>query len=92
VSKHTKGPWVEFAPNICGVVDSEYRTIHGGDGNFRGGTGFELTGFIREPDAKLMASAPDLLEALRSFIDDDNNLTESERRAKAKAAIAKATT
>ncbi len=59
---HTPGPWREHAPRIDDQVDREYRSILGGSG--LRGSGFELTGFISEADAKLIAAAPDMLTAL----------------------------
>jgi len=64
MSEHTPGPWRQYAPVVSGKRDRNYRAITGGDGVFLDKTGFELTGFIRESDARLMAAAPELLEKL----------------------------
>lgn len=63
VHTHTPGPWRQHAPVIDGQVEQDYRTIRGGDG--LRGTGFELTGFIAEADARLIAAAPELLDACK---------------------------
>lgn len=61
--------WRQYAPDIKGVgIDETYRTIQGGDGCFMSGTGFELTGFINPADARLIAAAPDLLEAAKKVL------------------------
>jgi hypothetical protein len=64
---HTPGPWRQFAPEIDGQVCQDYRTIRGGMG--LRGEGFELTGFVSEADARLIAAAPELLEACRLVLE-----------------------
>lgn len=83
IVKHTPGPWHAWNDDVWGWgVGSEDYTI---------------CEELSEADARLIASAPDLLEALRSFIDPDNAplvLSDSHSLAlmdKARAAIAKAT-
>src|SRR5207302_4693968 len=70
-ASHTPGPWKEYAPAIWNdahteeVVDENYRYIEAGKAFSQDGTGgFHLTGFIRREDARLIAAAPDMLEAL----------------------------
>jgi lipoate-protein ligase A len=61
---HTPGPWRQFAPRIDDQVDSFYRTITAGSG-IRGVGGFDITGFVSEQDAKLMAAAPDMFRVIQ---------------------------
>lgn len=67
---HTISPWEDFAPTIDGVKRDYYRTIKGGVGYFdvtepEYTAGFHITGFILPADARLMASAPELLDMLK---------------------------
>lgn len=66
---HTPGPWRQFAQNIEDENDPDYRSISAGSGLFLHRTGFEITGFISEADARLIAAAPELLEACRLVLD-----------------------
>jgi len=68
VSNHTPGPWTQHAVDLNDGIDGNYRAIVSGRGLFNSREGFELNGFIREPDAKLIAAAPDLLEALQQCL------------------------
>lgn len=100
----TPGPWRQYAPEIDGKVDPIYRFIQGGDGMGHaefGYRGFGLSGYIHESDAQLMASAPDLLEALECLLpglvldlryasDDDDKDAMRSRIKTATEAIAKA--
>lgn len=52
MSKHTPGPW------IIGGIESGMMSVDGSNGG-------EVTGFVISADARLIAAAPDLLEALR---------------------------
>ena len=70
---HTPGPWKEYAPAIAceknspfKMIDENYRYISAGRRFDGRGTheGFTLTGFISPEDARLIAAAPELLEAL----------------------------
>jgi len=68
MTKHTPGPWHEFAPDILEHgIDQTYRSIVGGDGVFYHGTGFVMTGFVKSEDARLMAAAPELLDELKNL-------------------------
>jgi hypothetical protein len=89
VGRHTPGPWrMTFEPP---TPDYEYpymRLSAGADDDF-----FEITGIIQEANARLIAAAPDLLEALRGIIRADNDydgIGTTEMKA-ARAAIRKAT-
>lgn len=68
MSKHTPGPWKQFAPDIINHgVDENYRTIVAGDGFYNDEAlprGFGLTGYINPADARLIAAAPEMYEAL----------------------------
>lgn len=74
VLPHTPGPWKQQAPKIDGVVDA-YRWIEAGNGMFPdpdgsnadlNPSGFKLSGFISEADARLIAAAPELLAACKA--------------------------
>lgn len=67
---HTPGPWMQFAPEIDGQVYQDYRTIRGGMG--LRGMGFELTGFVSEADARLIAAAPEMLAAIQGALRIEN--------------------
>jgi hypothetical protein len=60
---HTSGPWRQFKPLDD---DDDYREIAGGNGFTP--NGFSVTGFVSEDDARLLAAAPDLLEACRAMM------------------------
>lgn len=82
MSKHTPGPWLyDYAPGYCGELIA-----------LEDGT--TLAEFVTEPseaNARLIAAAPDLLDALTdvmNFVAAD--LIDSDVGVKARAAIAKA--
>lgn len=52
MSKHTPGPWV------IGAIESGMMAVDGANGE-------EVTGFVSPADARLIAAAPDLLQALK---------------------------
>lgn len=95
MSKHTPKPWRQYAPEIDGYRERDYRTIVGGKG--LRSDGFQITGFISEEDAQLIAAAPELLEACQQMVAafeySGSSLVGAEYMAKEsiKAAIAKAT-
>lgn len=66
---HTPGPWKEHAPNVDGTVDETYRRITAGVGfcHGRDEPGFQLTGYIRPADARLIAAAPELLALAKQY-------------------------
>lgn len=74
-SQHTPGPWrIEF-PEISGRCPTlhdgtPYIEISGGCG-YPGGAdpGFQTTAYLSEADARLIAAAPELLEALNGMLD-----------------------
>ena len=93
MSSYTPGPWRDCAIVISGDSEETYRCVTGGDGVFLHGTGFQVSGFIKPADARLMAAAPDLLEALQRIVSDDKEypLIDYDLIVQAKSAIAKAT-
>jgi hypothetical protein len=88
MSKHTPGPWE--VGGYGGVVIPVNRngsiicSMHGRDSTYQGDN--------CKDNARLIAAAPDLLEALKEFVHPYQSvaLTERERNEKALAAIAKA--
>ena len=88
MSKHTPGPWrYEYEPGYCGELLAE-------------ASGTTLAEFVTEPseaNARLIAAAPELLEALKLMVEQftkgsaPSTVKDSEARIKAHAAIAKAT-
>ncbi len=56
--------WYEYAPEITGIVDENYRAIESCESVCLAHGGFQITGFIKPEDSRLMAAAPELLEAL----------------------------
>jgi hypothetical protein len=76
--KHTPGPWRDVAPPILcekgsqfKVIDDKYRVIRGGKGYFDSENpvaGFCVSGFIAPENARVLAAAPALLEALDRLI------------------------
>lgn len=79
MTKHTPGSWrYEYGPGFCGALISARGTI--------------IAEFISEPrpsNARLIAAAPDLLEALQGLIAGAEAMGWNTK--KARAAIAKAT-
>lgn len=61
----TPGPWKEGIKIVQGhPIDHDYRFIDAGLGFYsKENTGFGITGYISEADAKILAAAPELLEA-----------------------------
>lgn len=94
-AKHTPGPW-EWDGSVWNY-DSENEApwlVQGGSDH----RVFVLLGSIKankEADARLIAAAPELLEALqimvKQFTKTPSTLADTEARGKAHAAIAKAT-
>jgi hypothetical protein len=81
MSKHTPGPW-RFEPHSVG---SNYMLIYCSN---TPGEGDNVRGYCGAANARLIAAAPDMLDALLAMLhDDDHDLA----CAKARAAIAKAT-
>lgn len=76
--KHTAGPWVaELQVLTKGYkhrkkyTTPNYYRISAGDGFFdnRNPNGFGITGYVSEADAKLIAAAPELLEACKRYME-----------------------
>lgn len=91
MSKHTAGPWVVSANSpflVRAGDDTTGRHIaHAGPASHH--PSFE----VDEPNARLIAAAPDLLEALERAVDrlEGAGLFYSEAAIRARATIAKAT-
>lgn len=85
-TKHTPGPW-RFKPHS---VDSNYMLIFCSPDQ---GEGDNLRGYCGEANARLIAAAPDLLEALQRLVMDGDVRDSAGKGAinEALAAIAKAT-
>lgn len=97
-AKHTPGPW-SYAPAVPGANRSFYIAGNNAEHNRQVDIGTVQGGFNScEANARLIAAAPDLLEALQGLVNDDDagvSLAEQRERqparmAAAKAAIAKA--
>lgn len=82
MSGHTPGPWTveRDGPNRRWLVNGDDFAVATCDGAIR----------RQEADARLIAAAPDLLNALRDMLDGTGDIT-AERVGRARAAIAKAT-
>lgn len=86
MSKHTPGPW-RFSNH---PHDGNYMRIHcSSDPN----EGDNLRGYCGEANARLIAAAPELLEALTKLLDEvESDFSPSQlTRNAARAALAKAT-
>lgn len=90
MSKHTSGPWRTHLTDDTLVIDAVGVPVATMDGNYIDGSHSNI-----EANARLIAAAPDLLEALEKILVSDRegypncNLF-SDDLARAKAAIAKA--
>ena len=95
-TKHTSGPW-KWVGNDLEQVGGEYKTVIGltvGCGQFCYGGSVEMT--ASEDDLRLIAAAPELLEALialrkAELEDDSSDVSIALLRDMADAAITKAT-
>jgi hypothetical protein len=88
MSKHTPGPWAANKP----TQSNGRAEVYAGPMLVAQAFNWMLDAEGDEQcwaDARLIACAPELLEALKNFVDVDH-YTERERLAKARAAIAKA--
>ena len=92
MSKHTPGPWRINGNNMFRwiVADSEVFT-HSDDVNRSAYGGNMVCESVHEANARLIAAAPDLLNAVRFLLSNpDNRISKADRDA-AYDAIAKAT-
>jgi len=94
--KHTPGPWSAFIAGNTVAVDIG-AVPHGTKPNivdWQGFDGCDLPLKQRIANAKLIAAAPDMLDALRELMDDDapwDDMRWADACDKARAAITKAT-
>jgi hypothetical protein len=77
--KEMKEEWREYAPVILDAktgkssVNENYRYIvSGGQYMADDGTGFCMAGYITPSNARLMAAAPELLEACKAVLEEDD--------------------
>ena len=99
MSKHTPGPWLTAIQEChTGDIATVYHTTDGWVSIWS--ENWAITGMDREEqsaNARLIAAAPDLLEALKLMVEQftkgnaPSTVKDSETRIKAHAAIAKAT-
>ena len=86
-TQHTKGPWKFGSSN----EDSVYKRNIGGSDGYHVAVASSREDEEVVANARLIAAAPDLLEALLLFAVENKTHTELERFQVARAAIAKAT-
>lgn len=90
-AKHTPGPWAIYVPNSLSNDDMAYG-IDTDKGTESESVVLFYGGILKKEDARLIAAAPDLLEALEWVMDRLVDKHEDDISAqKARAAIAKAT-
>ena len=104
MSKHTPGPWEWYGPNLlCGGERQSENILNSADdgrpyGHHAALIEHHWDGGVAKANSRLIAAAPDLLEALRSIADccDEEHAArdyasrQAEIRGIARAAIAKA--
>lgn len=93
MSEHTPGPWRAYEPDYLKTTDRElgpYFFIEAGDAALSLG-GFHLAGYLTPADAHLIAAAPELLAALIAMDAEFLARDDDPVKARARAAIAKAT-
>ncbi|HEA6046743.1 TPA: hypothetical protein RXH49_006452 [Pseudomonas aeruginosa] len=89
MSKHTPGPWHVGGPNKCTIYDKHGQRLAN---SFEGVMATQRTDSECEANARLIAAAPELLDALVNLLPLISPLkAESQQVANASAAIAKAT-
>ena len=92
-AKHTTGPWVAFIPKLEGTSDNDesgnsYWNIE--PESFRNGKEYlQLSGWMSEENARLIAAAPELLESLQNAVSRQG--FSNDELISAREAIAKAT-
>lgn len=95
-SQHTPGPWRLDGPSHALVIDEHYHCIDAGSGYYEEDIpqGFEIRGYMSVHDARLIAAAPEMYEALRLLVADVQDYPAWNRPCHAvdvaRAAIAKA--
>ncbi|MFU5560252.1 hypothetical protein ACM7V5_04795 [Pseudomonas aeruginosa] len=87
--KHTPGPWHVGGPNKCTIYDKHGQRLAN---SFEGVMATQRTDSECEANARLIAAAPELLDALVNLLPLISPLkAESQQVANASAAIAKST-
>lgn len=66
MSKHTPGPWMVSPYNTMGIFDDKKRPIAVA---YEGVHSYDIELPEREANAKLIAAAPEMLEALRACVE-----------------------
>lgn len=91
--KYTKGQWSVDGFNTTSVITNINGFTKVCDCHLAGLTGNEALQFLEEnkANAKLIASAPELLEALMAIVTKDGMVTTTENKTRALNAIKKAT-
>jgi hypothetical protein len=92
MKKHTEGPWRITNHKNPDLACDGYQFIEAGNGfhDEKSDSGFWIANFMSDADARLIAAAPDLLEALKRCRFDSLNMTMDDMKF-CSAAIAKAT-
>jgi hypothetical protein len=92
---HTPGPWQVSDALHEGLADTEYHFVRAGDGICgKPYEGFEIAGCMSAEDARLIAAAPEMLEALKLAMEIGDGCSRGflgEVQTKIQAAISKAT-
>lgn len=97
MTKHTPGPWVACGYGDYSDYEGKCRVVLGEGGDIRTAVVLGFDTPENEADARLIAAAPDLLEALQTIVkslsdqDDEGMIEHAEPMIRARAAIQKAT-
>ena len=75
---HTPGPWILSIETTEDEYNYPYMRLFGGNAyeDDFATMGFELSGIVRPEDARLIAAAPDLFEALKPFLSKYEGLSD----------------
>lgn len=89
MTKHTPGPWVACGYGDYSDYDGKCRVVLGEGGDIRTAVVLGFDTPENEANARLIAAAPDLLEALQDIL--DTGFAGGPQAKRARAAIQKAT-